>query len=78
MTKRITHHVVKSPDGGWDVKKGGASRKSGHFTTKNEAVDFGRQVSTNQSSELIIHGKDGRIQKSDSHGKDPVPPKDEK
>ena len=26
-----SHHVVPNPDGGWDVKKGGAERASGHF-----------------------------------------------
>ena len=78
MSKRKTHHVVKSTDGGWDVKKGGSSRKSGHFNSKKEAEYFGRKVSRNQGSELIIHGKDGRIQRTDSHGKDPNPPTDKK
>lgn len=76
MAKRKTHHVVKSPDGGWDVKKGGSLRKSGNFRTKKEAENFGRQVSRNQKSELIVHGKDGKIQRTDSHGNDPMPPRD--
>lgn len=78
MNKRATHHVVKSPDGGWDVKKGGASRKSGHFETKKDAESWGREVSKKQGTELIIHGKDGKIQRADSHGNDPLPPKDKK
>jgi hypothetical protein len=28
--------------------------------------------------ELVTHGKDGRIQDSDSYGNDPVPPRDRK
>lgn len=44
MTKNKSHHVVPNPDGGWDVKKGGSSRVSGHFGTKKEAVDQGRQT----------------------------------
>ncbi len=36
----------------------------------------GREISKNQGSELVIHGKDGKIQQKDSHGKDPNPPKD--
>jgi hypothetical protein len=74
---RKTHHVVPSgSDGGWDVKKGGAERASKHFDVKAQAIDYARQVSNNQHSELLIHGKDGRIQQSDSHGPDPCPPKD--
>jgi hypothetical protein len=39
------HHVVPSNGGGWDVRRGGADRASGHFDTKREAVDpGGRQV----------------------------------
>ena len=70
-----THHVVPSPRGGWDVKRGGASRASSHHPTKQAAIDSGRVVSRNQGTELRIHNKDGRIAGSDSHGGDPYPPK---
>ena len=75
MADKKTHHVVRNPDGGWDVKKGGASRTSGHFQTQKDAVDAARKISTNQRSELYIHGRDGRIRAKDSHGRDPHPPK---
>jgi hypothetical protein len=70
-----THHVVPNPGGGWDVKKGGATRASGHYDTKQDAVDAGRKISRNQKTELRIHNLDGKISQSDSHGKDPYPPK---
>lgn len=70
-----THHVVPSPDGGWNVKRGGASRASSHHATKRAAIDSGRAVSRNQGTELRIHNRDGRIAGSDSHGGDPYPPK---
>lgn len=70
-----SHHVVPNPDGGWDVKRGGADRASGHYDTKQEAIDEGRQISRNQGTELRIHNQDGRIAQSDSHGRDPNPPK---
>lgn len=77
MSKRgpDTHHVVHNPNGGWDVKRGGAQRASGHFDIKRDAVEYGRQVSRNQETELRIHNMDGRIGQSDSHGHDPNPPK---
>lgn len=77
MTPRKTHHVIPNPEGGWDVKKGGSERASKHFPTKKEAEKWGREVSKNQDSELVVHGKDGKIQRSDSHGNDPCPPKDQ-
>lgn len=70
-----SHHVVPNPDGGWDVKKGGADRVSKHCNTKEEAVDVGREISRNQGTEFFIHRKNGTIQKKDSHGNDDYPPK---
>ena len=71
-----THHVVPAPKGGWNVRKGGSDRASKHFENKEEAVNWARQVSITQKSELVIHKRDGTIQRKDSHGNDPLPPKD--
>lgn len=76
MAPRKTHHVVPSSGGGWDSKKGGGIMSIKHFDRKDEAIIFTRKISQNQDSELVIHGKDGKIQQSDSHGNDPCPPKD--
>ena len=70
-----SHHVILNPDGGWDVKKGGAGRVSGHFDCKSDAVDKGREISKNQGTEFYIHGKNGQIQQKVSHGNDPFPPR---
>ena len=70
-----SHHVVRNPSGGWDVKRAGGDRASGHFDTKHDAIEQGRQISRNQGTELRIHNRDGRISQSDSHGRDPNPPK---
>ena len=70
-----THHVVPNPEGGWDVKRGGAERASSHHGTKEAAIDRGREISRNQQTEFRIHNKDGKIADSDSHGRDPHPPK---
>ncbi len=75
---RKTQHVVPNKDGGWSVKKGGAERATKKFDNQKEAIAFGRNISKNQSSELIIHRKDGTIRDSLSYGNDPCPPKDKK
>ncbi len=69
------HHVVPNKDKGWCVKKDNADRASACFETKKDAVDYARQVSRNQNTELVIHNKDGKISQKDSHGNDPFPPK---
>ncbi|WP_435416049.1 DUF2188 domain-containing protein [Polaribacter aestuariivivens] len=73
---RKERHVVSNPDGGWDSKREKAERASKHFETKKEAMDWSRQKSRSEGSELIPHKLNGRIQNPDSHGNDPNPPKD--
>lgn len=77
MSKRRTQHVVPN-SGGWDVKRGGGTKTTKHFDNKALAIAFARDISRNQGAELIVHGRDGKIQTSDSHGSDPCPPVDKK
>lgn len=67
-------HVVPK-DGKWAVKGEGNSKSTKDFDTQNDAIDFAREISKNQGSELFIHRRDGTIRERDSHGKDPHPPK---
>lgn len=78
MTKRDTHRVMPNTEGKWQVKRDGDQRASHITDTKKEAEHIGRTISQNQGTELQIHGKDMKIQRSDSHGNDPCPPKDSK
>lgn len=77
MSSRKTTHVVPH-DEGWAVKAGGAKRAHRVFGTKAEAVSAGREFSKSRSSEFLIHGQDGKIQRTASHGGDPCPPRDKK
>ncbi len=78
MAKRKEHHVVPNPVGGWDVKRENAGRASKHFDKKVDAITWARGVSKRHGTELIPHRKDGIIHKPDSHGNDPIPPRDKK
>lgn len=78
MAKKVTQHVVKNPDGGWAVKKGGSDRATKVYNTQEEAITHGREIAKNQGAEFYIHGKDGKIREKDSYGKDPNPPKDKR
>ncbi|STX37715.1 DUF2188 domain-containing protein [Legionella feeleii] len=65
-----TRHVVPNPKG-WANKKGGADKATSVHSTKKEAEKAARTQSKKEGSELVIHGKDGQIQRKDSHGHDP-------
>lgn len=70
-------HVVKHDDG-WAVKKEGNERASSVHPTQQQAIDVGRDAAKAERSELVIHGRDGKIRDKDSFGNDPFPPRDTK
>lgn len=73
MTKR-NQHVVPH-EAGWAVRGAGSRRASSVHRTQREAIGAGRTIARNQGTELLIHGRDGRIRDRDSYGNDPYPPK---
>jgi hypothetical protein len=80
MTKK-ERHVVPNPKGGWDVKKPGADRASGHDRTQAEAESRAKEILSNQGGgEAVIHDRKGKIRDKDTvpPARDPYPPKDKK
>lgn len=55
-------HVVKR-EAGWAVRKEGAQRASRVYKTKEQAVKGGTEQSRNSGGDLVIHKKDGSIEK---------------
>lgn len=68
-------HVTPYPNGGWQVKGAGNSRATVRTTTQKEAISVARQISKNQSSEMVIHRSNGQIREKNSYENDPFPPK---
>ena len=68
-------HVTPNPNGGWQVKGAGNKRPTVKSSTQAEAIAIAKTIAQNQKSELVIHGKDGRIRDKSSYGNDPFPPK---
>jgi hypothetical protein len=69
-------HVVKNPQGGWDVKAPGAKRVSAKEKTQSAAEKTAKKIVGNAGGgEVVIHGRDGRIRDKDTvaPGNDPNP-----
>jgi hypothetical protein len=66
-------HVVPRNDG-WIIRKEGASRATSVHETQKSAITAAREIARDQGSELVIHGRDGRIRGRDSYGPEPTPP----
>ena len=68
-------HVTKHPEGGWQVKGEGNTKATVRTSTQKEAIQIAREIAIHQHSELVIHGKNGKIRAKDSFGGDPFPPR---
>jgi len=67
-------HVVPRIDG-WVVRVERRSRATSIHASKREAVDAARQLAKKTGTQVVIHGRDGRIKERDSYSSDPLPPK---
>lgn len=68
--------VTQRDDKGWNVIGEGNSKATAVFNTQKEAIKRAKEIATNQNSEVIVQGRDGKIRSKDSYGNDPCPPKD--
>ena len=68
-------HVTRHPLGGWQVKGARNSRATKRTATQAEAKAIARTIAINQKSEVMVHGRNGRIRAKDSYGNDPFPPR---
>lgn len=69
MTTKSETHVVPNSDGGWDVVRSGAATRDSQHATKKDAVMRARElVQSSGGGEVVIHGRDGSIQDSDTIG----------
>jgi hypothetical protein len=71
--KRNVHVVPRN--GEWAVRKEGAQRDSSHHDTQSAAIGVARHTAQREGTELLVHGRNGKIRDRDSHGHDPYPPK---
>ena len=71
MSKNV--HIVPHSDG-WAVKIEGNDRATSVHDTQQQAIDAGRDRARREESELLIHGRNGRIRDRDSYGGDDFPP----
>lgn len=79
MAKPNQRWVVPNSEGGWDIKKPGASRVSGHEETKADAKGRAGEILRNSGGgERVVLNRDGKIGDKDTiaPGNDPFPPRD--
>lgn len=70
-------HVVPAGDK-WGVRGEGNSKLTSLHNKQYSAINSAREIAIRNKSEVVIHGRDGRIRDKDSYGNDPFPPRDKR
>jgi hypothetical protein len=74
----VKKNIWVSPrsDGNWKVQREGSQRPTRVEERKVDAERIARDLGRKDGVEVIVQGRDGKIQGRDSYGNDPFPPRD--
>ena len=70
MPKQGDVHVLPG-DKGWRVEVEGSSQARSTHKTQSEAAKAARTIARRNKSELLIHGRNGRVRDRSTYGQDP-------
>jgi len=70
MPKQGDVHVMQD-GGGWQVRVEGTVRPRSTHKTQAEASKAGRDIARKNKTELLVHGRDGKIRERSTFGHDP-------
>jgi hypothetical protein len=71
MPKQGDVHVIRGNSGGWQVRIEGTARARSIHKTQAEAAKAGGALARRNKSELLVHGRDGKIRERSTFGHDP-------
>lgn len=69
MARDFVHVTRKGRE--WAVAHERRSAPDSMHRTQSAAIDAGRRVARREQTELVVHGRDGRIRDRFSYGSDP-------
>jgi hypothetical protein len=70
MAAKANITVEPRPNGQWAVQRDGSQRASSLHATQKQAESAARSMARRSKAELVVKGRDGRIQRRDSYGND--------
>jgi len=62
LRRKPSVHVITFPDGRWQVWKSGAGRASRRFSSQQEAIEWGRDLSRKLGMDLYVHRTDATVE----------------
>lgn len=74
MARKVVR-VNPAPEG-WKVQSAGTTRADSVHDVKSDAVTRAKEIAkAAPTGQVVIKGRDGKIQTEHTYGKDPYPPK---
>ncbi len=67
----MANQNVTKHENGWQVIGAGNQKATNVYDTQAKAIERAREIAINQKSEVVIHGKNGKIREKNSYGNDP-------
>lgn len=61
--RKVSNHITKHPQGGWQIKKSGSNRALKRFRTQKEAIEFAKGLEETTGTAYVIHKADGKTRK---------------
>ena len=61
--RKVSNHITKHPQGGWQIKKSGSTRALKRFRTQKEAIEFAKGLEDTTGTAYVIHKADGKTRK---------------
>jgi uncharacterized protein DUF2188 len=71
MPKKGDVHVVRGNTASWQVRIEGSNRVHSIHNTQAEAATTGKLIARRNKSELIVHGRNGKIRERSAYRQDP-------
>lgn len=75
MARKPQVSVEPRPDGRWAVQTDKTQRADSLHGRKADAERRGKELAKNKKTELVVKDHRGRIERKDSFGNDPFPPR---
>ena len=62
--KKKDEHIVQKKDG-WAVRAAGSERSTKIFSTRAEAIDFGKDLAKKHNVCMVVHDENGKFEEFD-------------
>lgn len=61
VKRGLKGYYISPSSNGWSVRKASASKASGNFSTKADAITYAKKSVSTKMADIVVRGKDGTV-----------------